>query len=117
MKKQINSNTNIKSLFDYYVLNNIFICFVLLKNNSYDLFLHLHLIISNAKLSESIFNLLKNDESYSKKKNSYGFDNFSDENDRQNYLVKKKKINNYIHNFKNINLGENEEWGWFVYIE
>lgn len=112
----------IKYFFEYYKISNIIICFVLLKNNSYNLLSQLQLLVLNSTISQSIYNLVaKNNENNCKKKNTSESDNFIDIEDNFDVNkiidIKTKKLNNHLYNFENIYHKDNDEWGWFIYTD
>jgi hypothetical protein len=123
----------IKFFFEYYIISNIIICFVLLKNNSYNLLSQLQLVVSNSTISQSIYNLVaknnenncpKNNENNCPKKNTSESDDFIDTEDYfdVNKIIdikinKRKKLNNHLYNLQNINHKDNDDWGWFVYAD
>ena len=130
---QINTQTQgtITFFFEYYIISNIIICFVLLKNNSCSLLSQLQLVVSNSTISQSIYNLVtKNNENNCPKKNMSDPDPEPDPDefiDTEDYfdvnkiidikINKRKKLNNHLYNFENINRKDNDDWGWFVYTD
>ena len=112
-----NSNNIFKTFFDSYILTNILLYFILLKNNSYNILSKIHLKISNSILSQSIYNLVKKND----KVNSIN-KNFSEieknlHNSHICYIDSFENININTNSNSNSNSNSNEEWGWFIYFE
>jgi hypothetical protein len=123
MKEQ--TVNNIKSFFDYYLLGNLIVIYVLLKKFPHKIYSNLQLKLSNYKISQPVFNSSQDNKRYLHQKNISELENCFDTNYNTNYDI---NYDQYFHDFIDAdvndiiydsndnnnnfeNLKENDQWG------